>query len=113
MARKAQRKALGECSYGRHPTTPGYASCVACRARYGRGAKTKRKARARDTYERKVPTSQRTRRECLRCDRTFDSWGKGNRLCPACGHNRQKVDLGPGARPLPDFMHEIVNGWRH
>ena len=23
-------------------------------------------------------------RECLRCERAFESWGAGNRLCPKC-----------------------------
>lgn len=108
---RAERRALGECSYGRHPATPGMASCAACRARYGRGAQAKTEARERNTYERKVPAQQMTRRECLRCDRAFDSWGKANRLCPACRHPQH--DPGPGARPLPEHMHEIVNGWSH
>lgn len=34
----------------------------------------------------RAPEKQIKQRSCLRCGKTFDSWGPGNRLCSRCAH---------------------------
>ncbi len=48
-----------------------------------------------------------TKRRCLGCSKTFDSWGAGNRLCSSCG-KQASADLPVAWRAL-DGRHEFVS----
>lgn len=102
---RIRRKALGLCHWGEHPADPGRQSCERCRVKYG-----KRKAPAemshppRHLEPRGLPT---TPRDCLRCDRRFDSWGAANRLCPACRHAIDQQETGANLRRVPYIFREV------
>lgn len=47
-------------------------------------AKAAATAKAAFAAKRQADAANRTQRNCLRCERPFNSWGAGNRLCGPC-----------------------------
>jgi hypothetical protein len=100
------RIAQGLCGYGNHPADPGMRSCAACRAKRQSAKGTGTQQGARRPARTPVVTKPRN---CLRCERTFDSWGAANALCSRC--RVAAVDSGPESRRLPRLFKEVIGGW--
>ena len=46
--------------------------------------------------ELKKPQIETKRRNCLRCDKPFDSTGSGNRICTKCKQEAHHIGIGYG-----------------